>query len=1207
MADDKTFTSAILKRHEQLKRWEESDTNKCPGSEVGKDRKVKFQDGCIFLAACSSGDCNEVKRLLDRGADINTANIDGLTALHQACIDDNLDMVEFLVEHKADVDVCDNEGWTPLHATASCGFTEIARYLIRMHCNVAAVNNDGDLPYDICEADEMEKLLLQSMEEQGVDMEAARREEEDRMMTDANQWMAAKNKGETLEEDKHPKTGATALHVAAAKGYVKVIGVLLQAGAEINAKDVDGWTPLHAAAHWGMEESCKILAENMCDMEAKNNAGQTAFDVADTELVKLLEELKLKQASLKHQQKDLHIMTKVQSNRRSRNDPARSSVTRMSVEQKHNVMMKNVDQEKANLDGGHEPSLTEEKAKSSSSSCSEDEMTSDSETEKKNELNKKTSEKNQPTERDKPPIMTTVEIKEKHPPDMPKIEESTENSEKENLKNIDDKDELVKADKKKEDNLIGDGLIMKDKIFNNDTPESKKEEKANEKSNAKDVGKTEKIEDTLKQKDVNTVKENEVNDDVFMEKKEEKEKNKDTVNEKDKNKAETPLIENVTPRKGREALKRTESAPPGVTEVPKISINSKSYVKDEGKGENDIPSWRRLGLRKTGSTSMVPQETTISRISEEDKSLIRSASSPRLAEEDEENKKNEKNDKPLTRRPFLSSSSFSGTDHNNSSLTDRYGGSGVKQNPYIAGLSSSMNSSGTGRSGYQSSYVPYYRMKDRERQEKELADKENKANIRNSSPASLALSSANTTISSTSSATTITTPTSSFTHHRKSYEAPKRDEETEMLRKVRAKRARETRRSTQGVTLEDVQQANQVLQKPDVDPASTLSTAMTISTATSLADRNRSDGATTKSQVTTDSSLGTKDSVSSVLNDKDISSRLTGDVNLRRTQSALDSDSSALSSWRRSREEAAAKNDDDSAPRSSSFRRMREGRDLTDSSAYVPRNRTDRTERNALSAADIGSNSILSASLGRTASLRADRLKKAEEDSQLELRRDKDKEKESDKSKDDKEEKRPESTAIRRRRINKERRSTGIANYTPEDLKQMRENAAQWKQDNEDEDKDKENKDDTKGEQPDTDDKSSRYPRYSSTSDVPSNLTTRPSSYSEYSHTRSTPSLEKDYKKLYEDEKTEKERLKRELEQCKKELREAKVELEKQMNKHEANRVSDTNDKRERRALERKLSELEEEIKKMDQLKEDNRRLREENGALIRVISKLSK
>lgn len=49
---------------------------------------------------------------------------------------------------------------------------------------------------------------------------------------------------------------------------------------------------------------------------------------------------------------------------------------------------------------------------------------------------------------------------------------------------------------------------------------------------------------------------------------------------------------------------------------------------------------------------------------------------------------------------------------------------------------------------------------------------------------------------------------------------------------------------------------------------------------------------------------------------------------------------------------------------------------------------------------------------------------------------------------------------------------------------------------------------------------------------------------------------------LYEDEKLEKERLKRELEQCKKELREAKLEIDRQMKKNEANRVSDTNDKR---------------------------------------------
>jgi len=75
--------SALLRRHEQLKRWEESDTNRAVKSPPPESRKVKFQDGCIFLAACSSGDRDEVSRMLKKGADINTANVDGLTALHQ--------------------------------------------------------------------------------------------------------------------------------------------------------------------------------------------------------------------------------------------------------------------------------------------------------------------------------------------------------------------------------------------------------------------------------------------------------------------------------------------------------------------------------------------------------------------------------------------------------------------------------------------------------------------------------------------------------------------------------------------------------------------------------------------------------------------------------------------------------------------------------------------------------------------------------------------------------------------------------------------------------------------------------------------------------------------------------------------------------------------------------------------------------------------
>lgn len=77
------MADAKQKRNEQLKRWLGSETDLEPPILKKKKTKVKFDDGAVFLAACSSGDTEEVLRMLDRGADINYANVDGLTALHQ--------------------------------------------------------------------------------------------------------------------------------------------------------------------------------------------------------------------------------------------------------------------------------------------------------------------------------------------------------------------------------------------------------------------------------------------------------------------------------------------------------------------------------------------------------------------------------------------------------------------------------------------------------------------------------------------------------------------------------------------------------------------------------------------------------------------------------------------------------------------------------------------------------------------------------------------------------------------------------------------------------------------------------------------------------------------------------------------------------------------------------------------------------------------
>lgn len=50
-------------------------------------------------------------------------------------------------------------------------------------------------------------------------MAAAKRAEEERMLRDTRRWLDA---GE-IRDARHPATGASALHVAAAKGYIEVM------------------------------------------------------------------------------------------------------------------------------------------------------------------------------------------------------------------------------------------------------------------------------------------------------------------------------------------------------------------------------------------------------------------------------------------------------------------------------------------------------------------------------------------------------------------------------------------------------------------------------------------------------------------------------------------------------------------------------------------------------------------------------------------------------------------------------------------------------------------------------------------------------------------------------------------------------------------------------------------------------------------------
>ncbi|HLJ53837.1 MAG TPA: ankyrin repeat domain-containing protein [Chthonomonadaceae bacterium] len=75
--------------------------------------------------------------------------------------------------------------------------------------------------------------------------------------------------------------GSTPLHYAAWRGHPEVAAVLLDFGADIQAKNDNGhWgdSPLHAAAHGNQRAVAELLLDRGADMAALNPAGRTPLE-----------------------------------------------------------------------------------------------------------------------------------------------------------------------------------------------------------------------------------------------------------------------------------------------------------------------------------------------------------------------------------------------------------------------------------------------------------------------------------------------------------------------------------------------------------------------------------------------------------------------------------------------------------------------------------------------------------------------------------------------------------------------------------------------------------------------------------------------------------------------------------------------------------------------------------------------------------------
>ncbi|XP_070352895.1 ankyrin repeat domain-containing protein 6 isoform X15 [Equus asinus] len=85
------------------------------------------------------------------------------------------------------------------------------------------------------------------------------------------------NKGAKVAVTKH---GRTPLHLAANKGHLSVVQILLKAGCDLDVQDDAGDTALHVAAALNHKKVVKILLEAGADGTIVNNAGQTPLETA---------------------------------------------------------------------------------------------------------------------------------------------------------------------------------------------------------------------------------------------------------------------------------------------------------------------------------------------------------------------------------------------------------------------------------------------------------------------------------------------------------------------------------------------------------------------------------------------------------------------------------------------------------------------------------------------------------------------------------------------------------------------------------------------------------------------------------------------------------------------------------------------------------------------------------------------------------------
>ena len=180
--------------------------------------------------------------LLDHGAGINVAQRAGVTALHGAARAGNRAMVELLLSRGADVNSKEVTGQTPLHIAANKGFQAVVEVLLANKVDVNAQDDSGNTPLHLAAGDQVK--IIQTLLAAGANPNV-----ENSQGRTPLSFAAESGSPEVvinlLAAKADPNGGKldAPLLCAIHKNDAAVAELLLQAGANPNAKREDDWQP----------------------------------------------------------------------------------------------------------------------------------------------------------------------------------------------------------------------------------------------------------------------------------------------------------------------------------------------------------------------------------------------------------------------------------------------------------------------------------------------------------------------------------------------------------------------------------------------------------------------------------------------------------------------------------------------------------------------------------------------------------------------------------------------------------------------------------------------------------------------------------------------------------------------------------------------------------------------------------------------------